>query len=261
MEIAGLEGRPVVILDAVRGPSPIHDIDPRLRILTAAAFSVLLATASGWTAPVLGLVAAAVCCALARVPLRALAPRMIAVNAFAALLVLTVPFEAALEQQVSWLAPDATSMLDGLAQALQIGLRANAVVLGLAPLVSTIETVTLGHALEQLGAPKKLTRLLIFTVRYTEVLHAESLRTLRAVRARAFQPRLNLHTLRTLGNLVGMLLVRAFDRSERVMAAMKCRGFAGRFPQFHERRIHWGDWVFAGCAIAFHAALLAERLW
>jgi cobalt/nickel transport system permease protein len=77
--------------------------------------------------------------------------------------------------------------------------------------------------------PDKLTHLLLFTVRYLDVLHREYLRLWAAMKTRGFRPRVNRHTYRSYSYLVGMLLVRSFDRSERVVAAMKCRGFRGRF--------------------------------
>jgi cobalt/nickel transport system permease protein len=46
---------------------------------------------------------------------------------------------------------------------------------------------------------------------------------------RGFRPGVNRHTYRSFGYLAGMLLVRSLDRSERIVAAMKCRGFRGRF--------------------------------
>lgn len=49
------------------------------------------------------------------------------------------------------------------------------------------------------------------------------------MRARGFKSGLNGHSLRSLANLVGMLLVRSVDRAERVHAAMLCRGYNGRF--------------------------------
>ncbi len=67
----------------------------------------------------------------------------------------------------------------------------------------------------------------------------------RAMAIRAFRPRLDLHTLRSMGYLVGMLLVRALDRSERVQKAMKCRGFAGRFHTHEHFRAGRLDGVFA----------------
>jgi cobalt/nickel transport system permease protein len=45
-----------------------------------------------------------------------------------------------------------------------------------------------------------------------------------------------LHTYRTYAFLVGMLLVKAVDRAERVRWAMLCRGFQRRFYSLQEFR-------------------------
>ncbi len=49
------------------------------------------------------------------------------------------------------------------------------------------------------------------------------------MKVRGFRPHMDRHTYRSMGNLFGMLLVRAYDRSQRILAAMKCRNFQGRF--------------------------------
>jgi cobalt/nickel transport system permease protein len=67
---------------------------------------------------------------------------------------------------------------------------------------------------------------------------------------RAFRPGYNLHTFRSFGNLFGLLLVRSLDRSERVLAAMKCRGFQGRFYILHAFAWMRRDTVFSVCAAA-----------
>lgn len=82
----------------------------------------------------------------------------------------------------------------------------------------------------RLRAPETFVHLLLFTVRYVEVLGAEYQRMRVAMRCRGFPPKNRLHTYRSFGYLVGMMLVRAVERSERVLAAMKCRGFNGRLP-------------------------------
>ncbi len=87
----------------------------------------------------------------------------------------------------------------------------------------------MGHALSRLKAPDKLVHLLLFTVRYLGVLQEELQRLRRAMRARAFVPRSDLLTWRVTGWLAGMLLVRGFERARLVSAAMRCRGFQGRF--------------------------------
>ncbi len=75
------------------------------------------------------------------------------------------------------------------------------------------------------------------------------------MRVRAFRPRTNRHTLRTLGYLVGMLAVNGFDRSERILHAMKCRGYTGAFPMTEPSPIGRGDIGFGAIAMAFLAVV------
>jgi cobalt/nickel transport system permease protein len=118
---------------------------------------------------------------------------------------------------------------EGFLQVAVIALKANAIVLAVVALLGTLDIVTVGHAMSHMRVPDKLSHLLLFTVRYLDVLHREYLRLRAAMKVRGFRPRMDRHTCRTYGYLVGMLLVRSLDRSERIMAAMKCRGFRGRF--------------------------------
>jgi cobalt/nickel transport system permease protein len=117
---------------------------------------------------------------------------------------------------------------EGFERALQIVLKANAIVIMLMTLIGTLEPVVLGHALGQLRLPEKLIHLFLFTVRYIGVLFDEYQRLRMAMRARAFVAGSNRHTWRSLGWLIGMLLVRSLERSQRILAAMKCRGFNGK---------------------------------
>ena len=91
-----------------------------------------------------------------------------------------------------------------------------------------LEPVVFGHALARLGLPEKLVHLLLFTVRQIRLLHQEYQRMDQAMRVRAFRPRSNRHTWNSYGWLIGMLLVRSLGRSQRIMGAMRCRGFHGR---------------------------------
>ena len=92
--------------------------------------------------------------------------------------------------------------------------------------------------------PAGLSHLFLFTVRYLDVLHGEYLRLRGAMKVRCFRPRMDAHTYRSLGNLLGMLLVRGYDRSERILAAMTCRGFQGRFYLLDHFRFQLRDSIF-----------------
>ena len=81
----------------------------------------------------------------------------------------------------------------------------------------------------------------------------------RAMRARAFRPRADRRTWRALGWLLGMLMVRSFERAERVAGAMKCRGFDGTFHLMDDLRAGPRDALFAvACGIGILAFLAAE---
>jgi cobalt/nickel transport system permease protein len=144
----------------------------------------------------------------------------------------------------------------GLWQAVEIALTANAVILALMVLVGTIEPVRLGHALHCLRCPETLVMLLMFTIRYIEVLREEYLRLRAAMKVRGFRPGTNWHTYRSFGYLVGMMLVRAIERSERILRAMKCRGFSGRFLLMQDFAMTRRDYGFLVLLCVICAALI-----
>jgi len=73
---------------------------------------------------------------------------------------------------------------------------------------------------------------------------------------RCFKPGTNMHTYRTYAYLVGMLIVRSYERSQRIYQAMLCRGFSGRFPVVSHFRLGKGDVVF-GLSMAAVTVMLA----
>jgi len=136
-----------------------------------------------------------------------------------------------------------------------LGLKGNAIVLALVVLLGSLDVSTLGHALSHLHVSRKLAHLFLFTVRYIEVLRLEYRRLRVAMQMRGFRPGMNGHTYRTYGYLVGMLLVRSLERSERIVAAMRCRGFRGKFYLLdHFAYTRW-DALFAAAWLIFLLAL------
>lgn len=82
-------------------------------------------------------------------------------------------------------------------------------------------------ALERMGMPKVFAVQLLFLYRYIFVLTDEGVRTARARQLRTFGKRG--FSIRQFGSLVGHLLLRTWDRAERIHLAMLARGFAGEF--------------------------------
>jgi cobalt/nickel transport system permease protein len=217
--------------------------DPRARVVAAVAFAVVVVSLERWGALVGASVIAVFAAMLARPPWASVLRRLLAMDGLMLLVLASLPFAVPGEPLMHW--GGFVASREGLLQALAIAAKANAILLMLMAMVGSIPTVKLGHALQRLHVPATLAHLLLFTIRYLDVLGAEYARLRRAMTARAFRPRTDRHTWRSLGWLVGMLLVRSFERAERVLAAMKCRGYTGRMPTLHHLRFRPVDGLFA----------------
>ena len=145
---------------------------------------------------------------------------------------------------------------EGLWRAVVIACKVTASVLLLSLLLGQSDPLRLGTALRGLHAPEPLVRLFVATVRYLALLQAELSRLRDSMRARAFVARNNRHTWRSYGYLLGMLLVRALDRAERVEEAMRLRGYSGRFPVTRMPAPPPADWLAAGALLAGAVLLL-----
>lgn len=233
--------------------------DARLRILGAGAFAlVTLNLMHFWALLVAALLALGVARA-AGLSGSLLRDRLLALEGFMLILLVTLPFTVPGEPLFS-LGPLSASR-EGMVQALTILLKANAVVVALLSLVGGLEPVVFGHALARLGLPEKLVHLLLFTVRQIHLLHQEYRRMDQAMRVRAFVPRSDRHTWNTYGWLIGMLLVRSLARSRRLLGAMRCRGFHGRLYLLDGQSWGHGDtWSAAGLGLILVLLLLGDHL-
>ena len=202
-------------------------LDPRARIVAAVAVSVAVVAAQHWETVSIALAFAAVGLAFSGLPLKIALKRLLPLNVLMMLLLVLLPLTT--DGVSAWRFGPFSFSAEGLRLGAIIAMKGNAVLMTFIALLGTMDPIALGHALGHLRVPHKLTHLLLFTVRYLDVLHREYLRLRAAMKVRAFRPRMDRHTYRSLGYLVGMLLVRSFDRADRIAAAMKCRGFHGHF--------------------------------
>jgi cobalt/nickel transport system permease protein len=220
-------------------------IDPRARILAACAFAVVVVALNDFLALGVALALAVGGMVAMKLPMARTLRRMAMMDGFIVATLLILPFT--MPGEVAFTVLTFPASWEGISRAIGIALKANAVILMLMALVGSMEAVTLGHALSRLCTPMALVQLLLLTVRYIDVFREEYARLRTAMKTRGFRPANNRHTYRTFGYLIGMLLVRALERSERIVQAMKCRGFCGRFHVLDSLRLGREDAVFAVC--------------
>ncbi|MFH1007570.1 MAG: cobalt ECF transporter T component CbiQ [Candidatus Latescibacterota bacterium] len=240
------------------GNSPVHTADPRVKLLVAVAFSILVAVSDAYRALVPALFMAGGLVLLARTDIGMLGRRLLVVNGFLVLLWLILPFTFPGESLFT-LGPLVASR-EGAVYCLTITLRTNTIVLATIGLVGTTSIFNLVHALRHMHVPDKLVHIFFFCYRYIAVIHLEYLRLRNAMRVRCFHPKTSLHTYRSYAYLVGMLLIKSYGRSHRIYQAMLCRGFRGKYPTFHHFHLKKRDLGFLGVSAAVIAALAALQL-
>lgn len=240
------------------GTSAIHALDPRCRVIACLVLSLVAALAQGFGAPLIVLGAGLLLTALSGASFGLVLRRAAAINAFILFLWLVLPVST--PGTPVWRGLGLTVTREGLDLALLVTLKANAVFLCILSLLATIPAPALGRAMTGLGAPAKFSFLFVFTYRYLHVIAEEYDRLITAARLRGFVPATDRRTYRTYAALVAMVLVRSYDRSQRVYQAMLLRGFAGVFPSLDRFEARKRDVVFLCCVIAL-AAVAARIEW
>jgi len=229
---------------------PIFRFDPRWKLASLIPATVAAALLQTPVTALAALLLALVLVLLGGIPWTWYARRLAIVALFLALFVAWLP----------WLVPgdglEAGPLrlsLAGLSLAVLIILKALTIVSLMLVLWATApldETLKAAHALY---VPGLLVQLSALTYRYVFVLGEELGRLRIALRVRGYRNRPTLHSYRTVGHVTGALLVRGYERAERVGQAMRCRGFDRRFRSLTEFRTRVAD-VAGFCAIVLAAA-------
>lgn len=225
-----------------RQQSLLNTIDPRARILMAGLFAISVVLSQHFL-PLFIALSVAICSAFfAKLAMHSTLKKIAAMDVFMLYLIVMLPFTKPGETMfVVW---GFEASWQGLEQGLKIALKANTVVLMLLALVANLSSSALGSALDKLNVSNKLIQLLLFTLRYLQLIGEEYQRLRQSMRARAFVMGFNLHTWKSMGYLIAMLILRSMQRSERVVKAMKCRGYQGTLHYSYPLQWQTRDSVF-----------------
>ncbi|OSQ29743.1 cobalt ECF transporter T component CbiQ [Thalassospira sp. MCCC 1A03138] len=242
------------VLVPLRSNSVLSRIDPRCRLLAALALIVTAVSFSSWQPLAMLVLVAAIITGFAKPDWSRTLKMVLTMDGFIFVMLIMLPFTVSGDVIFTLWGFDAS--YQGLFQAVLIALKANAAILVLIALVGGMDAILLGRGLQGIYVPAKLVTLFMFTIRYIDLLRREYLRLRVAMRARAFVARNNRHSWRSFGYLLGMLLVRGHDRSERILWAMKCRAYHGHMHFGSLPRLSTQDYLFATAVILFIGTLI-----
>lgn len=190
--------------------TPLHRVDARAKLLLLPAYALAVVTTPLSPLFVCYILLLALGVIAAQLPLRLLAWRLAILLPFLAVAAVCIPLHPG--NGVHWFLNFSVKSILGAGAALL--------------LTASTPFPRLIAALEQLRVPPVLVMIFSFTYRYFFVLAEELSRMIRARDARGYQG-FWLGDTRVLGQIIGTLFLRSYERGERVYLAMLSRGFQG----------------------------------
>ena len=209
----------------------IHRLDPRTKLIASLSFiaAVVLTPASNWRVFIFYFCIISFLLIISKLPPLYVLKRSLVIFPFVFLIAVFIPFlkegEIAGSYNI-WLWQISVTY-SGLFILANVMVKAWLCILALILLSSTTKLAELLKGLGQLGVPRVMILILSFMYRYIFVLADEVMRMQQARDSRNFGGN-RLHQLRTIGNMVGTLFIRSYERGERIYVAMLSRGFDGQ---------------------------------
>jgi cobalt/nickel transport system permease protein len=230
------------------GDSPLHLLDPRAKLITTLIFIIAVVSFNRYT--LIGFVPfflyPIVMISAGGLPAGYFIRKVLLVSPFAILIGI---FNPLLDREIlSHIGTIAIS--GGWISFFSILLRFFLTVSSVLILISLTGFNKVCRALIGLGVPRVFVIQMLFFYRYIFVLveEAEKMEMARSLRSFNDMSR----PFRIFVSIVGHLLLRSYDRADRIYLAMQCRGFDGNIRLLRALRLNWKDLAFtAGWSLLF----------
>jgi cobalt/nickel transport system permease protein len=237
--------------------SPLHKLDARVKILAAAAiilFVVLTPEDMFYSFLLYGILLA-VLAAFSGIPPLYIIKRSLVIIPFVLMIGVFIPFFKAgtIAREYSLGVIRLTVTYEGLAIFRNILIKSILSIICLIIFVSATRYSALLKGLERLKIPRLFVMILLFMYRYLFVIVDELMMMKRAKDSRTVNcPRI--YNFKALGNMLGLLFIRSYERAERVYTAMLSRGFNGTVRTLNESKIKTADVVFSSVIFIYLTA-------
>lgn len=218
--------------------SPLDKFDPRWKIVSVLILAAAVAVLHDLVAILVACIAAMLLALWARIPRRWFARRLASVSILLALFLVWLPF---LEPGPVWTIGPLAISRTGVALAGILLFKAWTLVALFLTLWATASPGSTLKAAQMLYIPGIVLHLFALTYRYFHLFAEELGRIRMALRVRGFRNRATVHSYRVVGNVAGILLLRSYERAERLGQAMRCRGFDGKYRSLFPLRTQVRD--------------------
>jgi cobalt/nickel transport system permease protein len=226
----------------------VHRLDPRTKLLGSLAFvlALVLTPPGNWRLFAVYLCVIAGLVWLSRLPVKYVLKRSLVIFPFVIMIAIFVPFfkqgQVAAGYDIgAW---HIAVTYEGLAVLVNVVVKSWLCILCLIVLSSSTKFEELLHGMSRLKVPQVFVQITSFMYRYMFVIADQAMRMQMARDSRNFgMNRSNI--FRTIGNMVGMLFIRSYERAERIYAAMLSRGYNGEIVEMNKLKFQLPDAYFA----------------
>jgi len=234
----------------------VEKIDPRIRILTAFVYSIFVAIEKNFEIFKYYIFLPLIL--IFFIPdFKKFFKGLISVNLFLFFCWLFLPFSIPGKEIFHFLKFSVT--YEGIKYTFLITIKTNLIFITNFILIFLSHPIKVIHALHHLHLPKKLVNIFFLSTRYIPVIEREKNKLQRAMKMRCFRYQNNIHTYRTIGNLVGLIILRAYERSERIYKAMILRNFSGIFWTYHHFKWSKTDTIVSVCVIIYFLWIIFQK--
>ena len=225
----------------------VHRLDPRTKLVCSLAFilAVVLTPSGTWKVYAVYLLIMMGLIWLSHLPLKYVLKRSLVIFPFVIMITIFVPFFKQGQVLASYDigAWHIAITYEGLAVLVNVVVKSWLCILCLIVLSSSTRFEQLLHGMFRLRVPQVFVQIISFMYRYMFVLADQAMRMQMAMDSRNFG--LNRRNIiKTMGNMIGMLFIRSYERAERIYAAMLSRGYNGEIVVVNQLRFRLPDAYF-----------------
>ncbi|MEL7657053.1 MAG: cobalt ECF transporter T component CbiQ [Bacillota bacterium] len=223
------------------GKTMIHRIHPMAKMITTIFFLVVVISFDKYN--ISGLIPFFIypilLMALGEIPYRSVLSRLVIALPFSFFAGLSNPF---LDRGTAYILIG-FSVSWGILSFASIILKTILTVMAVLILIATTPMDKIAHQLIRIRIPKIFVMQLMLTYRYISLLITEAGNMMKAYHLRSSQQKGI--QLAHIGTFMGQLLLRSFERSEKVYAAMKCRGYNGEYHSAVTEKMKPWDFLYS----------------
>lgn len=228
--------------------SIIHRMNPMAKVIAVLAMVISVAIVKDIYMALLALLLSLSMIAAARLPIRFVIRRIwspfLFILIFAAALLLSSG-----EGKILWSFGFLEIARESALNAALILIRATAAIVMITVLLATTRFDTIIKVLYDLKMPVFLLQILMFSYRFIFVFTDELDNMKNSMAAKGFRPKLSLRMFSSISNMLGMLLIKSFERGDDVYRSMVAKGYTGKPTIITENRMRSRDYVFVSLTI------------